>query len=101
MTPEMFRPGPHSEHGVHVAKEEERTNVRQLLDLARLPRKEPKTLWGGQGEGLPCALCGQLIESSQPQLDVEFEDGQPALRLHVGCYDRWRLNLIEPHSGSR
>jgi hypothetical protein len=83
-----------------VTKEEERSNVRRLLDLDRLPRKEPKSLWGGQGEGLPCALCGELIEPAQPQLDLEFEEGQPSLRMHVACYDRWRLAVTDRGAGS-
>lgn len=67
---------------------ERASNIAHLLELGQLPRKEPMKVWGGRGEGAPCACCGRRICASQVQYDLEYPE-LPILRMHFRCYMDW------------
>ena len=69
-----------------MKEENEQDNIRRLIDLARQPRKGPIKVLAGAGEGVRCALCGEIIAPHQIQYDLE--EGLE-LHMHEGCYRRW------------
>lgn len=46
-------------------------------------------LFGGKGEGVPCACCGRLITASQIQFELDFAGGT-VIQMHLACHDEWR-----------
>lgn len=57
------------------------------MACGRLPARPPKKAWGGMGSGLPCSLCGRLIEPDH--VETEFEDQRQSYRLHLPCMSAW------------
>jgi hypothetical protein len=68
------------------------------LTVDDLHRAEPRKLFGGRSSGAACDLCRVLINSTDPEYEVEAElDGEPlALHFHVKCYDLWRASRNAP-----
>jgi hypothetical protein len=71
---------------------------RERLTVADLRRAKPRKLFGGRSSGAACDLCRVLINSDDPEYEVEAElDGASiALHFHVKCYDSWRANRDSP-----
>ena len=48
--------------------------------------------FAGYGDGRRCAICGDFVDRSQVQYDVELQ--RPGrgrtLPMHLACYNRWR-----------
>ena len=68
------------------------------IQAGELPDQAPKAIWGGNGGGDPCALCGKPITPK----DVEYEMQDPVDRVflfHIRCHALWQLAL--PGSGWR
>jgi len=66
-----------------------------LVGLDRLPRKEPKKVWGSHGNGNTCVLCGNGITTLQMEYELQFEGGQSTVTTHADCYWRWRRKIAE------
>ncbi len=71
------------------------SDVRELIRAAllsgRLSRPTGHHIYGGKGDGVSCACCGETVTPSQVQYDVEWDlAGQVALSMHLRCYDAWR-----------
>jgi hypothetical protein len=62
-----------------------------LLEGGVLPRSKAARSWGGRGSGLPCALCGNAIAESGPEIELEFDGtaSSPSLRFHLQCHSLW------------
>lgn len=62
-----------------------------------VPYRKPRRTWAGHGNGAPCDLCGEPIESDQIEYEVEFsDDGRiPALNLHIACFEVWTTTGLE------
>jgi len=59
------------------------------IRAGRLPSASTKhTLFGGKGDGDPCACCGRLITSAQIQFEVDFT-GVAVVEMHLNCHDEW------------
>jgi hypothetical protein len=50
---------------------------------------DPPKLHSGPGEGLPCDHCGEIIEPSQIEYQLEARGEKAPARLHVHCYASW------------
>jgi hypothetical protein len=50
-------------------------------------------MWGGNGAGLPCAACGDLIPTGGLEIEVQFmtPNGFTARRFHTLCFAVWEL----------
>jgi hypothetical protein len=47
------------------------------------------SLWGGRGDGKPCALCGLPITLGQALMELRLKDrGGPV--FHTACHQVWR-----------
>ena len=62
------------------------------IETGELPRAVPKNLWGGNGEGDPCALCGKRI--NQDELEYEVQDAADRVfHFHLRCHAIWQLAM--------
>ena len=74
-----------------------RRKARAALDAGLSPREQPKGLWGGNGLGEPCTVCGHPVEATEMELEVEFafaEIGAQGVRefhLHLPCFAAWEI----------
>jgi hypothetical protein len=57
-----------------------------------LPPKGQGRIYGGHGQGTPCALCGDPIDSSQIEYEIEWSSAEGLQRshLHLACYEQLR-----------
>jgi hypothetical protein len=64
----------------------------ERIRTGELPDHAPKQVWGGNGGGDPCALCGRRIGRSE--LEYELLDGADRVFLfHLRCHAIWQLAL--------
>jgi hypothetical protein len=68
--------------------------VRDKLDAAVLRVDRPVKLWAGLGTGELCIACERPILPAQTEYELQYDDGRPTIRLHVGCYGLWQSELI-------
>jgi len=67
--------------------------VRGKVELGVLPLETPPKLWVGIGCGETCTACEKPILPAQSEYEVEYGDGRPAIRLHIGCHGLWQAEL--------
>ena len=75
------------------ADAELRDLIRTRIRLGRLPTAKGHRLFGGRGEGTPCACCDRFITSSQIQFDIESPraGGWVSHAMHQDCFELWRM----------
>lgn len=82
----------------------------ELRELARvmvhefgLPAVAPSRMWGGHGNGLPCALCAEVIPEHEVEYEVEaLLAGQvQTFRFHFLCHAAWQLECARIQHESR
>ena len=68
-----------------------RDAARERIEQARLPRNKPSRMWGGRGSGQACSLCDKPILDSEPEMELEYEGGEPqvVVRFHLQCQTVW------------
>lgn len=63
-----------------------------LIGTGELPRIRPDGLWGGNGGGDACALCGKQISGAE--VEYEVQDGAARVfHFHLRCHAIWLLAL--------
>jgi hypothetical protein len=62
--------------------------VLRRLAAGELTRERPRKLWGGLGNGLPCAGCGEPILAADVEYEYVFATG-PAVSFHRLCAITW------------
>jgi hypothetical protein len=71
--------------------------AREALNSGQIPRERPSGLWGGNGSGETCPVCGHLIDATEMELEVEFESaevgilGAKEFHLHLPCFAAWEI----------
>jgi hypothetical protein len=67
--------------------------ARDRIEREQLPRTVPRSMWGGNGSGRPCALCDQSIRPEEMELEVEqpIRGQARAFQFHVVCQSLWQL----------
>jgi hypothetical protein len=69
--------------------QELRALIQSHIRAGRLPRSlAPHKLFGGKGEGTPCACCARLITAAQIQFEVDFGVAG-VVEMHLNCHDEW------------
>lgn len=71
-----------------------RDGVLEAIRAGKLPSRSPERVWGGQGSGACCAICGVRIEPEETELELEFSVGdegseQVDHHFHVSCFSAW------------
>ena len=58
----------------------------------KLPPQGKGRIYGGRGQGAPCAWCGCTIDTSQIEYEVEWlgPEGLQRSQFHLACYERLR-----------
>lgn len=73
--------------------------ARQRIQSGELPNRNPRSTWGGSGDGAPCAVCDEGVSRDEFELEFEVkpEDGQngATCRMHVSCYTAWKAELLD------
>lgn len=69
--------------------------VRAAIRRHALPVRAPDRIFGGQGDGSPCAICGQSVNADELEYELEFDtgsrgDGADVYHVHLGCYSAWK-----------
>ncbi len=64
------------------------------MQLEMLPRLPPLRTWGGSGSGELCPVCGDFIEPTDKELEVEFAAADHGgdvreFHLHLPCFAAW------------
>jgi hypothetical protein len=70
--------------------------VHDKLAAGTLPRADAAKLWAGMGTGQVCAACEEPIVASQPEYELEYDDGRAAILLHGECHAAWEAER-KPH----
>jgi hypothetical protein len=62
-----------------------------------LPPNGEGRIYGGHGQGNPCALCGAPIDPTQIEYEVEWQDaaGPRRSHFHLACYEQLRSDSKE------
>jgi len=71
--------------------------VRALLRDCYLPREAPAQMWGGEGSGWRCDVCGHPIAHGEAEYELLFtRPGDSGLHLHRPCYEMWEIERQRP-----
>lgn len=68
-----------------------RRRAREMIAAGRLPRIAATRSWAGFGTGAPCALCGERIDASEPEIEMDYVEGtrRTTLVYHRECSAAW------------
>jgi hypothetical protein len=74
-------------------EDELRPIARRRIADGQLPRGTALRMWGGHGNGRPCALCDKPIGHTEVELEVEqHTDGVARTFIfHAVCQSVWQL----------
>jgi hypothetical protein len=78
-------------------EQELRRRARAALKEGLIPRDRPTGLWGGNGSGELCPVCGHAVERVEMELEVEFGIAEVGVRgvrefhLHLPCFAAWEV----------
>jgi hypothetical protein len=71
--------------------------VRALLRDCCIPREAPAQMWGGEGSGWLCDVCGQPIAHGEAEYELLFAGPvDSSLHLHPSCYQAWEIERRRP-----
>jgi len=72
-----------------------RRRARAALNAAMIPRERPTGLWGGNGSGESCPVCGHRVDEAEMELEAEFAvdstSGVREFHLHLPCFAAWEI----------
>ena len=50
----------------------------------------PEKTWGGMGNGRRCDACRRPIETTDLEIEADFDSAKTTLRLHGACFTAWQ-----------
>jgi len=84
----------------YLQERELRRRAREEIESGRLPKSLTASIWGGRGSGLPCAVCGDHIQSDRVEYEIDDPRGGEPFRFHPTCHTVWQLEGALHPSGS-
>jgi len=76
-----------------------RERVQRLLAEGQLPRAEPPRGWVARGTGQPCGVCGQEIDPTEYEVELEFTAEVTGSVLtyifHGPCHTLWDTERLQ------
>ena len=82
---------------IHLTTDRAKPDSATLLERAQraiedqhLPSGAAARVWGGRGSGSPCSLCGQLIDSSEVEIELDGVGTPGGVRFHSRCHLLWQ-----------
>ena len=70
-------------------EQELRRKARAALDQGLIPRDRPRGLWGGNGAGVPCPVCGIPVDAAE--MELENTRCIREFHLHLPCFAAWEI----------
>ena len=77
----------------------ELANIATKVQLGKLRHDSPARTWGGMGNGRSCDACDRAIESTDLELEADFDDGRTTLRFHASCFTAWQRAAEQQRRG--
>jgi hypothetical protein len=74
-----------------------RARIRTMLATNQIACDEPERLWAGNGSGVTCAACLELIPPTEIEYEAQFAGR--TLHFHLRCHRLW-LEECEPDGAS-
>jgi hypothetical protein len=73
-----------------------RERVRDAIATKKLPSGDPVKMWGGNGSGTCCAICGDPVSPGEVGYELEFAEGADGpgrgeYHVHVKCFGAWNV----------
>ena len=63
--------------------------VAAKIESGALRHDAPEKTWGGMGNGRHCDGCGLIVAKVDLEIELDFDEGQTTLRLHLPCFKEW------------
>ena len=78
--------------------------AREAVFGQRIPVRQPDRMWGGPGNGEPCAICAAVLAREDIGLEVEFRAAEPGFsasthQFHARCFAAWEAEWRASRSG--
>lgn len=74
-----------------------REKAREAIRVGKLPNRHPFRMWGGQGVGAQCMVCGASVKGDEVGLEIEFigdgGTGASNHHFHIRCYSALEFEL--------
>lgn len=74
-------------------EQELRALARDRIAKGELPGEPATRMWGGDGTGRLCSLCGEPVQPDQIEFEVESGRGH-SLIFHMVCQSVWQLECV-------
>lgn len=73
-----------------------RKRARELIHEGKLPDRAPMRVWAGAGSERSCALCNEIIPTSEIEYEVDASVGRSrrTLHFHFACHAAWQLECL-------
>jgi hypothetical protein len=70
-----------------------RLRARELIQRGHLPGTAPSKMWGGNGSGQCCSLCGKPIRPDEIEYEIEdgFQQNIRTYHFHFLCHAAWQF----------
>jgi hypothetical protein len=70
--------------------------IRRKLDDSTLPSDGPPgTINAGHGSGKTCDACGDPIEPTQVEYEMNYPQERRTFRFHLGCAGLWEAGRLK------
>ena len=66
------------------------SRVLQRIEASRLPLDLSTNILAGEGAGVQCDLCDQVITADKIEYDVTDPRSGRCLRFHIACHLAWQ-----------
>ncbi len=72
-----------------------RARACQAMKTGDLPDRHLERVWGGGGSGQSCAVCGDVVDRGDVELELQFTSTRGAVathyHVHAQCFAAWEL----------
>jgi len=76
-------------HAERISASKCRWRLREKLWGARLPYDRPAIVYGGPGDGRPCAACDKATSHRQLVMAIPVANPTMLAYLHADCFELW------------
>ena len=74
---------------------EELAMIATRIRTGSLRHDPAEKTWAGMGNGRRCDACRRPIETTDLEIEADFDSGQVTLRFHSACFTVWQRTAEE------